>query len=263
MAIRSAQASGLWFLLALLFFLFVIFNHSNSVLPSTYKLSSMHNGGKHHKPRTIQQRLNFSETAWEDSVQRRHEMRASHPTPHNVPFFPAQTLPAFGEYPYTVWDFFPAVWSCPWDIQRVGRLGDGGKWVCGMSKYEERTDAPTIIYSFGVNGESTFEEEILDRTNAQLFAFDYSVNDVSLLSLSHLGLRSTPYRNSTDRQYSPVWPSTRSVSPQPCALHEGRTRRRGRLREEASLLHSQVPHGGEWSRLHVRPTSPLTPRSLR
>ena len=35
-----------------------------------------------------------------------------------------------------LWDYFPASWSCPHDVQRVGRLGDGGKWVCGMSVYE-------------------------------------------------------------------------------------------------------------------------------
>lgn len=179
MAIRSIQASGVWFILALVFFLFVIFNHSNSVLPSNYKLPSMSHASKS-KPRTIQQRLNFSETAWEDSVERRHQMRSAHATPNSVPFFPAQTYDDFNHSPYTVWDFFPAVWTCPWDIQRVGRLGDGGKWVCGMSKYEERTAEPTIIYSFGVNGESTFEAEILDRTNAELFAFDFSVDDVCL-----------------------------------------------------------------------------------
>ena len=27
-------------------------------------------------------------------------------------------------------------------------MGDGGKWVCGMSKYEKNT-RPCIIYSFG------------------------------------------------------------------------------------------------------------------
>ena len=176
----TMKGKGIWFIIALVFFIFVIFNHSNAVLPSAYKLPSMGGGGGKAKPRTIQERLNISETAWEDSVIRRHQMRAAHPTPNNVPFFPAQTLNDFNTSPYTVWDFFPATWTCPWDIQRVGRLGDGGKWVCGMSKYEERTESPTIIYSFGVNGESTFEDEILRRTNAELYAYDYSVDDASL-----------------------------------------------------------------------------------
>jgi Methyltransferase domain len=110
-------------------------------------------------------------------------MALEHPQHPNVPFFPAQQLSDFGKYPYTLWDFFPAVYTCPHDIQRVGRLGDGGKWVCGMSLYE-KTPAPevshptagTIIYSFGVNEESTFEAEMLARIpSAQIFAYDFSV----------------------------------------------------------------------------------------
>jgi hypothetical protein len=78
-------------------------------------------------------------------------------------------------------------------MQRVGRLGDGGKWVCGMSLYEAKpalavtssrvTDEKkgsrpeTIIYSFGVNDESTFEAEMLARIpSAQIYAFDFSVS---------------------------------------------------------------------------------------
>jgi len=92
----------------------------------------------------------------------------------------------FGKYPYTLWDFFPATYTCPHDIQRVGRLGDGGKWVCGMSLYESKpaptishssTEHPeTVIYSFGVNDESTFEAEMLARIpSAQIYAYDFSV----------------------------------------------------------------------------------------
>lgn len=90
----------------------------------------------------------------------------------------------FGKYPYTLWDFFPATYTCPHDIQRVGRLGDGGKWVCGMSLYESKPapttttqqNTETVIYSFGVNDESTFEAEMLARIpSAQIYAYDYSV----------------------------------------------------------------------------------------
>ncbi len=75
-----------------------------------------------------------------------------------------------------MWDFFPPAYSCPWDVQRVGRLGDGGKWVCGMSKYESVTSRPLIVYSFGVANESSFEAEMLARTNAKVFAFDFSTD---------------------------------------------------------------------------------------
>jgi hypothetical protein len=58
------------------------------------------------------------------------------------PALSALKLDDFGKYPYTIWDFFPATCTCPHDIQRVGRLGDGGKWVWGMSLYEAR-ETPT------------------------------------------------------------------------------------------------------------------------
>lgn len=42
-------------------------------------------------------------------------------------------------------------------MERIGRLGDGGKWVCGMSLYEAiPKERPCIIYSFGVQFESTY-----------------------------------------------------------------------------------------------------------
>lgn len=114
-------------------------------------------------------------------------MAQQHPQYPKIPLFPAQSTDDFSKTPYTLWDFFPATYSCPHDIQRVGRLGDGGKWVCGMSSYESRpapavsqhsTPAPeTVIYSFGVNDESTFEAEMLARIpSAQIFAYDFSVD---------------------------------------------------------------------------------------
>ncbi|RAL63317.1 hypothetical protein DID88_004393 [Monilinia fructigena] len=142
-----------------------------------------------------------SEAAWRSSVQSRHEMASQHPSYPRIPFFPAQHLSDFAKTPYTLWDFFfPATWTCPHDIQRIGRLGDGGKWVCGMSLYEKwgptspppssqqppskanhpqtPNDSPReiTIYSFGVNDESTFEQEMLTRIpHAQIHAYDFSV----------------------------------------------------------------------------------------
>ncbi|KAJ0164488.1 hypothetical protein CTA2_879 [Colletotrichum tanaceti] len=49
-------------------------------------------------------------------------------------------------------------YNCPWDVERIGRMGDGGKWVCGMSRYENYypKDPGCIIYSLGVRDESSF-----------------------------------------------------------------------------------------------------------
>ncbi|KAI9669526.1 MAG: hypothetical protein M1817_004645 [Caeruleum heppii] len=168
MALRPAAAFNVLFWVALILFLFVIFSQSGVVLPANYKLLYPMT-----EAQLVSQRLERSERSWADSVLMRHQMRAQHATPDKIPFFPMD----FNTAPYVVWDFFPSTWSCPWDIQRIGRLGDGGKWVCGMSRYEEREDNATIIYSFGVNDESTFEAEMLQRTNAEVFAYDYSVDD--------------------------------------------------------------------------------------
>ena len=57
-------------------------------------------------------------------------------------------------------------------------MGDGGKWVCGMSRYEESSRKQScIIYSFGVQEESSFEDEMLSRTQCEVFAYDFSVVD--------------------------------------------------------------------------------------
>jgi hypothetical protein len=77
---------------------------------------------------------------------------------------------------YIGWDLFPPSYGCPWELQRIGRLGDGGKRVCGISRYSKARSRPTIVYSFGVEFDSSFEAEILARTNAQVFAFDFSTD---------------------------------------------------------------------------------------
>jgi hypothetical protein len=63
-------------------------------------------------------------------------------------------------------------------MERIGRMGDGGKWVCGMSKFVASSKVkPCIIYSFGVRDESSFENEMLSRTNCEVWAYDFSVVD--------------------------------------------------------------------------------------
>ncbi|KAF1828694.1 hypothetical protein BDW02DRAFT_584292 [Decorospora gaudefroyi] len=139
----------------------------------------------------IEDRSALSEKSWQKSVQLRDQMAKQHPDNPKIPFFPMDFL----KYPYTVWDFFPATWTCPHDIQRVGRLGDGGKWVCGMNIYEGLPAPKTalksiaaqeplmdsqdglIIYSFGINAESSFEAEMLERVpSARIWGYDFSVN---------------------------------------------------------------------------------------
>jgi len=78
-------------------------------------------------------------------------------------------------------------------VERLGALGDGGKWICGLSRLVEKPDC--IVYSFGVflvhalsnsilnffflgiNHESSFEAEVLANTrHCQIWGYDFSVN---------------------------------------------------------------------------------------
>ncbi|KAJ3494556.1 hypothetical protein NMY22_g20056 [Coprinellus aureogranulatus] len=68
------------------------------------------------------------------------------PNPNDIALFPPDVAPW---PPYTVWDFFPAAFNCPHEIERLGALGDGGKWVCGLSRVAEKRDC--IVYSFGMS----------------------------------------------------------------------------------------------------------------
>lgn len=121
-------------------------------------------------------RLETAERLWSQSVIDRREMR----TTAGRKSFPDGYI-----LPYNVWDFARPSFFCPHDLERVGTLGDGGKWVCGMSRYEAQSPGPSseintapelIVYSFGVNDDSSFEAELLRRTNARIWGYDNSVN---------------------------------------------------------------------------------------
>ena len=43
--------------------------------------------------------------------------------------------------------FFPPAFQCPHEVERVGSLGDGGKWTCGLSRLKHKTDC--LVYTFG------------------------------------------------------------------------------------------------------------------
>lgn len=44
-------------------------------------------------------------------------------------------------------DFFIPAFQCPHQVERIGTLGDGGKWVCGMDRVVKQDKC--VIYSFG------------------------------------------------------------------------------------------------------------------
>lgn len=152
--------------------------------------------------------LHLAEELWQQSVHDRTTMLAQG--------FSADPDKAIQDFisPYNVWDLFRPTFFCPFDLERVGKLGDGGKWVCGMSRYEALSPGPSsevspettmVVYSFGVEHDSSFEAALLARTNAEIWGFDYSVSawaeEVPESSRAHF--EKAAIAGSTDREQEP------------------------------------------------------------
>ena len=93
-------------------------------------------------------------------------------------------------------DFFIPAFQCPHLVERIGTLGDGGKWVCGLDRVAKQDRC--VIYSFGIafffirahvmfkmiwykgiNGESSFEQSLLQRVpGCEVWGYDFSVKGV-------------------------------------------------------------------------------------
>lgn len=67
-------------------------------------------------------------------------------------------------------DPFRDIYRCPAVMEKLGKLSDGGKWVCGVDSFLQRPGC--VVYSFGSNGDTAFEEAILNRTSCAVFTFD-------------------------------------------------------------------------------------------
>ncbi|KAG0373474.1 hypothetical protein BGX24_011647 [Mortierella sp. AD032] len=122
------------------------------------------------KPLTIQAIIERAQGYYQRIIRQRHAMlqEKQFGTPNFNPW---------DEVMYYWW-YFPASFVCPHDIQHVGRLSDGGKWICGMSLYEEKPRAKCVMYSFGINDNTHYEGEMLDRTDCEIFAYDASVTSM-------------------------------------------------------------------------------------
>lgn len=74
-------------------------------------------------------------------------------------------------------DFFIPAFNCPHRIDRIGALGDGGKWICGTERIAQKR-SPCTVYSFGINHDSSFEASFLERApNCQIWGYDFSVTE--------------------------------------------------------------------------------------
>ena len=48
--------------------------------------------------------------------------------------------------------------------RRVGKLGDGGKWICDPHRIREQEEC--LVYSVGSNGDFSFEEAVLESVGS-------------------------------------------------------------------------------------------------
>jgi len=119
---------------------------------------------------SVKAKLEHQEDVYVQMVQSRHALiRKFGPTPDKL-----QPFPKVGSWAkYILWDFFPATFNCPYETERIGVLGDGGKWVCGLSRIVEKPSC--IVYSAGISTESSFEADLVRRTKCEIFGFDFSV----------------------------------------------------------------------------------------
>jgi len=117
----------------------------------------------------LKARVDFAEQKYQKVLESRRKLIKKHgPTPEKVVMFP----PDLDPWPaYTAWDFFPPAFNCPHEVERIGSLGDGGKWICGLSRLADKKDC--VIYSFGIDWDSSFESEVLSRTkHCEIWGFD-------------------------------------------------------------------------------------------
>ena len=68
-----------------------------------------------------------------------------------------------------------ADYNCPLLKARIGRIGDGGKWVCGLRSNLMR-GRRCLVYSLGSAGDTSFEDALLRPTDCEVHTFDPTLN---------------------------------------------------------------------------------------
>jgi hypothetical protein len=94
---------------------------------------------------------------------------------------PSEAQPWSFRHEIYLWEWYIPYWPCL-DLERVGRSGDGGKWICGMGRLEALPPGECTVYSYGVRTEVSFEVELARRTRCHIRAFDPSVSKLPALA---------------------------------------------------------------------------------
>lgn len=93
-----------------------------------------------------------------DSVWRRHQKRFSLTQPNYINRN-RKRLERLGRYSNFFWaENFEPEFTCAHEF-RLGKLGDGGKWVCDPHRIITETKDKCLVYSIGSNGNFDFEVE--------------------------------------------------------------------------------------------------------
>ena len=70
-----------------------------------------------------------------------------------------------------LWDYFGPNFNCV-SKERVGKIGDGGKWLCGVRTVLPQKN-PCVVYSIGSKGEVSFEVGIQEKLpHCKIHIFD-------------------------------------------------------------------------------------------
>jgi hypothetical protein len=77
------------------------------------------------------------------------------------------------------WDYFYPDYNCPHNVERLGRVGDGGKWVCGIPQLIRR-GKDCIVYSYGIANDPSFEEDLLKRTDCSVHLYDHTIDTTKI-----------------------------------------------------------------------------------
>jgi hypothetical protein len=143
-----------------------------------------------------------------------------------------------------VWDYYPPQLSCP-DILRVGKTGEGGKWVCGVTHLSR--EEKCIMYSFGISTDVSFEVEILLRTSCVIHAFDPTVGRLPYHSLRQEILASLSPAQKSRIHFHKTAMGTRSGSSEVHSFNEQLYDIMHRLGHSFINLLKVDIEGGEWA----------------
>lgn len=102
----------------------------------------------------------------------------------------AAPLEALGTYVEPLdsrWNFMNPFLTCPPEggangphgqLQRIGRAGDGGKWLCPLDWVRDEPEC--VVYSLGSSGDYTFEASMLKHTPCHVHTFECTHGGISL-----------------------------------------------------------------------------------